>query len=232
MCIHMCLHQTCLCVRVCVCVCVQPRADAEMKTKYKNTLTISTLLLCLFRPGRGVTCVPWRKVSSHVEPLFILWSLREISQLLRVLRDTGLCCSDCEAGTHPWNFLSLDNDSAWGVSRCKTHYLPGAVYAMWVHCSPGTLEDALCLRGVSIRVPPTTLSAIGLALSQQPVRGSQPRDPPIRLISPGPLHPVPRCLPPLSSASGHQTHTSSRFPTIPLTPSPQRASGSHRIPEA
>ena len=141
-------------VCACVCVCVQPRADAEMKTKYKNTLTISTLLLCLFRPGRGVTCVPWRKVSSHVEPLFILWSLREISQLLRVLRDTGLCCSDCEAGTHPWNFLSLDNDSAWGVSRCKTHYLPGAVYAMWVHCSPGTLEDALCLRGVSIRVPP------------------------------------------------------------------------------
>ena len=124
-------------------------------------------------------------------------------------------------------FQSLDNDSAWGISRCKTHYLHGAVYAIWVRCSPGTLEDTLRLRGVSIRVPPTTLSAIGLALSQQPVRGSQPRDPPIRLISPGPLHHVPRCLPPLSSASGDWTHTSPRFPTIPLTPRPQRASGSH-----
>ena len=147
---------------------------------------------------------------------------------MRILRDTGVCCSDCEAGTRPWNFQSLDNDSAWGISRCKTHYLPGAVYAMWVRCSPGTLEDALRLRGVSIRVPPTTWTRFG----QQPVRGSQPRDPPIRLISPGPLHPVPRCLPPLSSASGHRTHTSTRFPTIPLTPRPQRAGGSYRITEA
>ena len=166
-------------------------------------------------------------MSSHVEHLFILWILRESSQLLRVLMDTGVCCSDCEAGTRRWNFQSLDNDSTWGVSRCKTHYFHGAVYAMWVRCSPGTLEDTLRLRGVSIRVPPTTLSAIGLALSQQPVRGSQPRDPPIWLISPGPLHHVPRCLPPLSSASGDWTHTSPRFPTIPLTPRPQRASGSH-----
>ena len=58
MCVYtrMCLHRTCLCVCVCVCVCVQTRADVEMKTKYKNTLTNSTLLLCLFGPGRGVTC--------------------------------------------------------------------------------------------------------------------------------------------------------------------------------
>ena len=121
-----------------------------------------------------------------------------------------------------WNFQSPVNDSAWGISRCKTHYLPGAEYAMWVRCSPGTLEDALHLRSMSIMVPPTTLSAIGLDLGQQPVRGSQPRDLPIRQISPGPFHPVLRCLPPLSSASGHRTHTSPRFPTIPFTPRPQK----------
>ena len=71
-----------------------------------------------------------KKVSSHVEPLFTLWILREFSQLLRVLRDTGVYCSDCEGGTLRWNFQSPVNDSAWGISRCKTHYLPGAVYAM------------------------------------------------------------------------------------------------------
>ena len=167
-----------------------------------------------------------------MEPLFILWIPRESSQLLRVLRDTGMCCSDCEAEKCRWNFHSLVNDSAWVISRCKTHYLPAVVYAMWVCCSPGTAEDALRLRSVSIRGPPTTLSAIGLDLGQQPVRGSQPRDPPIQLISPGPVHPVPHCLPPISSALGHWTHTSPRFPTIPLTPRPQRASGSHRITEA
>ena len=57
---HMCLCQTFVCVHVCVCVCVcacvRPRADEKIKTKYKNMLTISTLLLCLFGPGRGVTC--------------------------------------------------------------------------------------------------------------------------------------------------------------------------------
>ena len=53
-CVFVCVC-VCVCVCVRVCVCVWPRADAEMKTKYKNTLTISTLLLCLFGPGRGVT---------------------------------------------------------------------------------------------------------------------------------------------------------------------------------
>ena len=144
---------------------------------------------------------------------------------MRVLMDTGVCCSDCEAGTRRWNFQSLDNDSTWGVSRCKTHYFHGAVYAMWVRCSPGTLEDTLRLRGVSIRVPPTTLSAIGLALSQQPVRGSQPRDPPIRLISPGPLHHVPCCLPPLSQPQGTgHTPAPASLPS-PSLPAPKELVG-------
>ena len=122
-------------------------------------------------------------------------------------------------------FQSLDNDSAWGISRCKTHYLHGAVYAIWVRCSPGTLEDTLRLRGVSIRVPPTTLSAIGLALSQQPVRGSQPRDPPIRLFPQGPFtmsHAV--CLPFLQPQGTGHTPAPASLPS-PSFPTPKELVG-------
>ena len=49
---------------------------------------------------------------------------------------------------------------------------------------------------------------------------------------PGPVHSVLGCLPPISSAPGHPTHTSPCFPTITLTPHPQRASGPHRFTAA
>ena len=64
-CVFVCVC-VCVCVCVRVCVCVWPRADAEMKTKYKNTLTISTLLLCLFGPGRGVT---WSEDSPRTNQM-------------------------------------------------------------------------------------------------------------------------------------------------------------------
>ena len=94
---------------------------------------------------------------------------------------------------------------------------------------PGTTKDAVRSRNVSIRVPHTTLLAFGLDLGQQPQHGSQPRDRPIWLISPGPVHHALCCPPTHSSASGHPTLASSHLPTIPLTPCPKRASGSHRI---
>ena len=55
------------------------------------------------------------------------------------------------------------------------------------HWSTGNAEDSLQSRGVSIRVPSTTLSDIGLDLYQQHVRGSQPRAPPVQLIFQGPF---------------------------------------------
>ena len=58
---------------------------------------------------------------------------------------------------------------------------------MWWSWSPGTLEDALQSRGVSIRVPSTNLSAIGLDLGQQHVRGSQRRALTVWLMSQGPF---------------------------------------------
>ena len=83
---------------------------------------------------------------------------------------------------------------------------------------PGTTKDAVQSRNVSIKVPHTMLLAFGLDLGQQPQRGSQPRDRPIWLISPGPVHHVLRCLPPLSSASGHPTHTSPHSLPSPSLP--------------
>ena len=97
---------------------------------------------------------------------------------------------------------------------------------------PGTTKDAVRSRNVSIRVPHTTLLAFGLDLGQQPQHGSQPRDRPIWLISPGPVHHALCCPPTHSSASGHPTLASSHLPTIPLTPCLQRASGPHRFTAA
>ena len=165
-------------------------------------------------------------------PLIILWILRESSQLLMVLRDTEVCCSDCRAATLGWNFQSRVSDSTWGSGRCKIQYLCGAEHASWACWTPGTTEDPLHSSRISIMVPPTMVSVIGLDLGQQPVRGSQPRARPISLIYPGPVCLVLCCLPPLSSASGHSTHTSPSFPNIPLTPCSQRASGSYRITAA
>ena len=56
--------------------------------------------------------VPWRIVSSHLAPLCILWILRESSQLLKVLWDTGVCCLDCGSGIRGGNFQNQINDSA------------------------------------------------------------------------------------------------------------------------
>ena len=72
-------------------------------------------------------------------------------------------------------------------SRCKTLYLPGKESGHVGHWSTGNAEDSLQSRGVSIRVPSTTLSDIGLDLYQQHVRGSQPRAPPVQLIFQGPF---------------------------------------------
>ena len=49
---------------------------------------------------------------------------------------------------------------------------------------------------------------------------------------PGPVHPGLGCAAPLSLASRHPQHTNPRLPMIPLTPHPQRASGSHRFTAA
>ena len=49
---------------------------------------------------------------------------------------------------------------------------------------------------------------------------------------PGPVHPGLGCPAPLSLASRHPQHTTPHLPTIPLTPRPQRASGSHRFTAA
>ena len=99
---------------------------------------------------------------SHVEHLFILWISGEFSVTEGPEGHRSVPFRP-RSRNRRWNFQSPVNDSAWGISRCKTHYLPGAVYAMWVRCSPGTLEDALRLRGVSIRVPPTTWTRFGPA---------------------------------------------------------------------
>ena len=71
--------------------------------------------------------------------------------------------------------------------RCKTLYLPGIESGHVGNWSTGNTEDSLRSRGVSIRVPSTTLSDIGLDLYQQHVRGSQPRAPPVQLIFQGPF---------------------------------------------
>ena len=59
------------------------------------------------------------KTMSHVEHLFILWILRESSQLLQVLMDTGVCCSDCEAGTRPWNSRAWTMTAPGGSADAK-----------------------------------------------------------------------------------------------------------------
>ena len=119
-------------------------------------------------PDRNRFSIPWRKVSSHVAPLLILWILRERSQFLTGPRDTGVCCLDCGAGTCGGDFQSLVNDCAWASGRCKTHYLPGAEYATWVGWSPGTVKNAIWSRDVSIRVLLTTLSASALIWASSP----------------------------------------------------------------
>ena len=81
-----------------------------------------------------------------------------------------------------------------GISRSRSMTAPEVVadakpassleqnLAIWCSWSPGTAEDVLRSRGVSIRVPSSTLSAIGLDLGQQHVRGSQPRAVPVWLM--------------------------------------------------
>ena len=57
--------------------------------------------------------------------------------------------------------------------------------AMWGRCIVGTVKDALWSSGMSVNVLLSTLSATGIDLGQQPVHGSQPRAPPVQLISQG-----------------------------------------------
>ena len=85
------------------------------------------------------------------------------------------------------------------ISKCRSMTAPGVAadaksaislkqnLATWWSWSPGTRKDALQSRGMSIRVPSTTLLAIGLDLGQQPVRGSQPRALPVWVMSQGPF---------------------------------------------
>ena len=65
-----------------------------------------------------------------------------------------------------------------GISRSRSMAVPGVAreakhatsleqnVATWGHWSPGSMEEALWSRGMSISVPPTTLLAIGLDLGQ------------------------------------------------------------------
>ena len=84
-----------------------------------------------------------------------------------------------------------------GISRSRSMTTPGVAadaklassleqnLATWWSWRPGTMEDVLRSMDVSIRVPSTTLSAIGLG--QQPVCGSHPRALPVWLMSQGPF---------------------------------------------
>jgi len=80
------------------------------------------------------------------------------------------------------------------ISKCRSMTAPGVAadaksaislkqnLATWWSWSPGTADDVLRSRGMSITVPSSTLSAIGLDLGQQHVRGSQPRAVPVWLM--------------------------------------------------
>ena len=84
-----------------------------------------------------------------------------------------------------------EQETVIGISRSRSMTAPQVVadakpassleqnLATWWSWSPGTAEDALLSKGVSIRVPSTTLSAIGQDLGQQHVHGSQPRALPV-----------------------------------------------------
>ena len=88
-----------------------------------------------------------------------------------------------------------EQETVIGISRSRSMTAPQVVadakpassleqnLATWWSWSPGTAEDALLSKGVSIRVPSTTLSAIGQDLGQQHVHGSQPRALPVWLMS-------------------------------------------------
>ena len=88
-----------------------------------------------------------------------------------------------------------EQETVIGISRSRSMTAPQVVadakpassleqnLATWWSWSPGTAEDALRSKGVSIRVPSTTLSAIGQDLGQQHVHGSQPRALPVWLMS-------------------------------------------------
>ena len=92
-----------------------------------------------------------------------------------------------------------EQETVIGISRSRSMTAPQVVadakpassleqnLATWWSWSPGTAEDALLSKGVSIRVPSTTLSAIGQDLGQQHVHGSQPRALPVWLMSQGPF---------------------------------------------
>lgn len=170
-----------------------------------------------------------KKVSSHFAPLPILWILRETSQGLRVPWGTRVCSLDCRAGTR-FEFSETSCVTAPGVA-------PGAKpspflvlnAATWGRWSLGSGEAALCSWGISIRVPPTTLSIIGPDLAQQPEHGSQPTRPTYWADLPGPVHLVLACPEPLSSASGRPQHTNPHVLTIPLSPRPQRARDPHLV---
>lgn len=98
--------------------------------------------------------------------------------------------------------------------------------ATWGRWSPGSGEAALSSRGVSLRVPPTSLSAIGLDLTQQPEPVSEPRGPAcwadLRAPSPG------LSGTPLFSLRPPATHQAPPPAHSALTP-PQRARESHPV---
>ena len=153
-------------------------------------------------------------------------------------------CRSVLFGLRSGNSVGISRDqlrnSTWGSTRCKIVALPRVQCGHVGKLEPrkrgswslGSGEAALCSRGVSIRVPPTALSAIGPDLAQQPEHGSQPRRPTYWADLPGPVHLVLACPEPLSSASGHLQHSSPHVPTIPLSPRLQRASEPHLITAA